>query len=38
MHNPVILSTVGNGLWKMGQMGIGVRMALGFLGHWDRKS
>jgi len=35
MHNLVMFSTVGNGLWKMGQMGngaLGSSRALGALG------
>ena len=32
MHNFFMLSTVGNGLCEIGQMGNGVRMALGLLG------
>ena len=37
MDNSVMLCTLGNGLWEMGQMGNGVRMVLGLLGLWDRK-
>ena len=37
MHNLMMFNTVGNGLREMGQMGNGVRMALGLLGLWDRK-
>ena len=32
MHNPVMFSTMGNGLWEIGQMGNGALGGFGALG------
>ena len=36
-HNSMMFIIVGNGLWEIKQMEIGVRMALGLWGLWHRK-